>query len=104
MDNFRIIYRILRLLEKAMDCEEFDKQAISAEALGISETRWLALLKMLAENGYIQGLDIRKGLQGDVTISTYRPEITLKGLEYLEENSLMRKAAALAKFSPHTRG
>lgn len=26
-----------------------------------------------------------------------RPELTLKGLEYLEENSLMRKAADLAK-------
>ena len=73
MDNFRIIYRILRLLEKAMDCEEFDKQIISAEALGISETRWLALLKMLAENGYVQGLDIRKGLQGNVTISMHHP-------------------------------
>lgn len=26
-----------------------------------------------------------------------RPELTLKGLEYLEENSLMRNAADLAK-------
>lgn len=97
MDNFRIIYRILRILEKAMDCEEFDRHMISAEALGLSEARRTAILKMLAENGYVQGLDISKGLQGDVTISMRRPEITLKGLEYLEENSLMKKAAALAK-------
>lgn len=66
-----------------MDCEEFDKQAISAEALGISEARRVALLRMLAESGYIQQrID-------------FRPEITLKGLEYLEENSLMKREEAL---------
>lgn len=80
-----------------MDCEEFDRRAISAEALSLSEACRTANLKMLAENGYVQGLDIRKGLQGDVTISMHHPEITLKGLEYLEENSLMRRAATLAK-------
>ena len=30
-------------------------------------------------------------------VALTRPELTLKGLEYLEENSLMRKAADLAK-------
>ena len=30
-------------------------------------------------------------------VALTRPEITLKGLEYLEENSLMKKAANLAK-------
>lgn len=30
-------------------------------------------------------------------VSLTRPEITLKGLEYLEENTLMKKAASLAK-------
>lgn len=77
-----IIYRILRLLEKAMDCEEFDRRAISAEALSLSEARRTANLKMLVENGYVQGLDVHKGPQGNVTISMHRPEITLKRLEY----------------------
>ena len=30
-------------------------------------------------------------------VALTRPEITLKGLEYLEENSLMRRAADMAK-------
>jgi len=30
-------------------------------------------------------------------VALTRPEITLKGLEYLEENTLMKKAANLAK-------
>ena len=45
MDNFKIIYRILRFLEKAMDLEEVDTDRISAEALGISEQRWIAIMK-----------------------------------------------------------
>ena len=48
--------------------------------------------KMLAENGYVQTLDIHESLHWDVTISMHRPDISLKGLEYLEE------------LSPHTRG
>ena len=31
MDNFKIIYKILKILEKAMSLEELDKSLISAE-------------------------------------------------------------------------
>lgn len=34
MDDFRIIYKILRILQNSMDLEEFDRNSISAEALG----------------------------------------------------------------------
>ena len=30
-------------------------------------------------------------------VALTRPELTMKGLEYLEENGLMKKAAGLAK-------
>ena len=40
MDNFRIIYKILKALETAMDYDEFDMNRISAEALTISQKRW----------------------------------------------------------------
>lgn len=39
MDNFTIIYKILKALEKAMDCEEFDVSAISHERLNVSYQR-----------------------------------------------------------------
>ena len=39
MDNFKVIYRILRYLEKAMDYDEADIDFISASTLGISERR-----------------------------------------------------------------
>ena len=41
MDDFRIIYKILRILQNSMDLEEFDRNSISAEALGLSVPRGL---------------------------------------------------------------
>lgn len=40
MDNFTIIYKILKELEKALDYDEFDVSRISSERLGISGQRW----------------------------------------------------------------
>lgn len=54
MDNFRVIYRILRYLEKALDYDEPDMNCISAKTMAISERRWLSLLAMLAGENYIE--------------------------------------------------
>ena len=35
MDNFRVIYRILRYLEKALDYDEPDMSQISSSTLGL---------------------------------------------------------------------
>lgn len=91
MDNFKIIYKILKILERAMDEDSFDKSEISFEELKISEARWIKLMEMLASEGYIQGVSIINSL------GRTHLRITLKGLEYLEENSLMKKAGHLIK-------
>ncbi|MCI6276268.1 MAG: YjcQ family protein [Clostridium sp.] len=98
MDNFKIIYKILKILEKAMDAEEFDNQLISYETLGISKIRWSKIMKMMIDNGYIEGVrNIEYDGATSPIIKMINPTITLLGLEYLEENSLMKKAADLAK-------
>ena len=53
MDNFKVIYRILHYLEKAMDLDELDRSRLTPEALGVTERRWLALWEMLAKEGYV---------------------------------------------------
>lgn len=95
MDNFKIIYKILRLLEEAMDDDYFDRSMLSAEYFGVSENRLNAILKMLQDEGYVKGVIYVKGLAGVKLERNFG--ITLKGLEYLEENSTMKKAAALLK-------
>ena len=95
MDNFKVIYRILKLFAESMDYEEFDRSKLNAEYFGVSEARFNLILRMLKDAGYIEGISYVVGLPG-VKIMKY-PRITLKGLEYLEENSTMKKAASLLK-------
>ena len=98
MDNFRLIYRILKILEKAMELEEFDKNQISAESLNVPFPLWCRIMKMMVDNGYVTGVDIRNTFECNYPQATLiRPEITLKGLEYLNENSFMKKIANIGK-------
>lgn len=99
MNNFTIIYKILKALEKALDYDEFDISRISAECLNITYQRWEKIIIMLIKSGYIEGIVY------DQCCSDYSPKlehplcpvITLKGLEYLSENSVMKKAANVVK-------
>lgn len=97
MDNFKIIYGILKAFEKAMDNDEFNRDTISPEALGISSNRWKKIMKMLSHEGYLEGIHVMETNAGDLIVKMLNPAITLKGLEYLNENSLMKKASDLAR-------
>ena len=95
MDNFKIIYRILKYLEEHLGEEHLDMDRISHERLGISFLRWEALLRMMQEEGYIKGLVYEQTLSDSSphVAMPIRPKITIKGLEYLAENSLMQRIA-----------
>lgn len=97
MDNFKVIYQILKYLEGAMDYAEPDYTPIQAEALGLTEERWKALIKMLIKDGYVEGVTIKTYMRSTDTIVQFAPVITLKGLEYLHENSMMQKIMRAAK-------
>lgn len=87
-NDFKIIYKILSKLEKALDYEEFDSSTIY-EILKeeISKERYNRILMMLYEEKYIKG-----NLISSLDYTGIRDfEITLKGLEYLKENSIMKK-------------
>ena len=93
MGDFNTIYKILAALKASMDYDEFDSRLISAERLNVSEPRRRELLRMLSQAGYITGI----AFTGDVMISIGRLRLTLRGLEYIEENSLMKRAYRAAK-------
>ena len=98
MEEFTPIYRILQILKKAMDVEEFEKELISSEAIKVNYAKWCRLMAMLANNGYVSGVSVWNSLDCQYPkIELVRPEITLKGLEYLEENSMMKKVSKVAK-------
>jgi len=98
MEEFRLIYRILKYLEKSMDIEEPDTRPIGAEYLRLSIPKWSRIMRMLVNEGLVDGVIV-----ADIDNAPYpyvnlrRPSITMKGLEYLQENSLMKKAEEMAK-------
>lgn len=97
MDNFKAVYKILSALEKAMDLPEFDIMEVGPEKLSVSAERWCRYIEMMADVGYIKGVSIRRDILGELCVDAKNIRITLKGLEYLQENSVMRKIYNAAK-------
>lgn len=96
-DNFKIIYKILSQLEKDMDKPFVDLDAITYELLCITENRWLNIIEMLYRDGYIIGVTINREITGDKNYNCDNMAITIKGLEYLKNNTLMKKAYKTVK-------
>ena len=87
MNNLQASGKILQILDDNAGNEDFDFDEISAETIGISETKWEQVLISLQESGYIKGLTVVK-LLGEkfshIRGGVY-PNITLEGMEYLAE-------------------
>ena len=97
-DTFLGIYRILKVLRDSLDYEYFDESRINPERIGITKPKWCRIMKMLVDDGYIKGVNISQTLDSsipDVTIGNV--SITIKGLEYLQDNSIMKKVANILK-------
>ena len=97
-ENFKIIYEILKKLENSMDISEFDNSILSYKSLEISKPKWCRIIKMLFDSGYITGVNVWESYDWSYPqVELTRPEITLKGLEYLRENSIMQRMYKAAK-------
>lgn len=97
MDNFTIIYKILSALDKAMDYPDFDISQIDANVLKVSEERWGRYMEMLVDNGFVKGVRVFKNICGETQVEDSGIRITLKGLEYLTENSMMKRVYKAVK-------
>ena len=97
MDNFKAVYTILSALEKAMDLPEFDIMQVGPEQLQVSQERWSRYLEMMADVGYIKGVSFHSDILGGTQVDAKNIRITLKGLEYLQENAIMQKLYRTAK-------
>ena len=93
MDNFKVIYKILAVLNKYKG-QNFDLELISASAMKIDFPAWEQIMIELQENGYIKGLQYQQTLSDRYPHITepISPRITLQGMAYLSENSMMSKA------------
>ena len=94
---FKTIYKILNRLEKSLDV---DKEAhrdfkaideIGHEALDISYPRWKEYITMLRDAGYIDGVRIKSFIDGTTSVDISEIHITLQGMQYLAENTMMSR-------------
>ena len=91
-DYFVLAYRILSYLYACFKAgEQPDMDCISADVLHIPVGYWFNIMRSLTEEGYIVGLVF------PASIGSIDLRITQKGIEFLQENSMMKKAAAFLK-------
>lgn len=96
-DNFKIIYKILSILKSSLDNLKFDVDRLSPQSLNISIEKRDNIIELLLDKNLIKGVIIKKYQDGDSVLVLNDIKITLDGLEYLEENSIMKKMYKLAK-------
>ncbi|UTC66030.1 MULTISPECIES: YjcQ family protein [unclassified Treponema] len=92
---FKTIYTLLNRLEKALDYEDKDfnaEEQIGHEVLGITQTRWRSYIEMLEQAGYISGVKVKSFTDGSNYLDISSARITLQGLQYLAENTMMIRA------------
>lgn len=89
-----IIYKILRYLYRVM--KEGKKPEINdiyynCKLFSISTNYWNQIMIELIDNGYIRGFSFCDTKSGLVPLVSDSAGITLKGVQFLEENSQMQK-------------
>lgn len=94
-----IIWQILNELDLALDFDDGKprKEDFTAERFRITENRFNCYISMLSEAGYVSGVDRREYADGSVSIDYSGISITLAGIQFLWENSAMRKIAEFAE-------
>ena len=97
MEFEKTIYNILKGFEKQLDNETFDTDLFDYKIYHVSELRFIRYLQMLIEAGFITGIKIIEMGDKHFEIRPYSPAITLRGLEYLAENSMMKKVTNILK-------
>lgn len=88
MDNLKIVYKILKGIDLQMDSDSFDNTFL--EVLKISEERKNKIIQSMIDDGLISGFT-RIEYLGGYGFKANDPRLTLKGMEYLSENSIMQK-------------
>ena len=75
-----------------------DEEEISAYKLGITVPYLMDVYRNLFDDGYLTGSYVRDDYSGDSAINDIQGvRITTKGVEYLQDNSKMKKVYKLLK-------
>lgn len=95
----KTIFRILKAIDVAYENNNFNlEETLNLEKLGISERRLILMLEQLKEKNYITGISTVNSITGYIHISINNPSrLTLDGMDFLENNTAMKKAYKMLK-------
>jgi hypothetical protein len=99
-DMHVVMYKILAYLYSCMKKGEQPVErhyAHDGDVLSIPYQYWASVMAELSEGGYVKGVTVIEAWGGDRIVRCPSPSITMKGVEFLQENSTMRKAANFLK-------
>lgn len=97
-DYFRLVFKVLSELYTALKAGEcIDVTKLTAEALRVPQAYWVEIMRNLLDDGYVKGYSVRRYLSGAAITGLEDIQITPKGIEYLQENNMMRKVLTYLK-------
>lgn len=96
MDKYQAMAKVLAAIEGGKGKPVFNLALVSERVLGMPEKERDEAALLLQENGYIKGLEIIDGIDGQRVPYIYwqgsYPAITMKGYDYIEENKPLKSA------------
>ncbi len=99
MDDFKLMYKILKIIHACEGDFEWSENLLLPDVLHVSQKKRDNTLMRLADDGLITGVSFDSWI-GSVEIKVSfeeQPCLTIAGIEFLETNSLMKKAAKQVK-------
>ncbi|MGL4671558.1 MAG: YjcQ family protein [Cetobacterium sp.] len=91
------VYQVLKAIDDSYENNNFNfEETLSLEKLKISERRLNLILEGLVNDNFIIGFSVDEVCFGDdgapEIIQVSAPRLTISGMDYLENNSSMKKA------------
>lgn len=99
-DMHVVMYKILAYLYSCMKSGERPERRhywFDGDVLSIPEAYWARVMRELSDNGLVSGFVFVVEWGGGVIVRDVDPAITMRGVEFLRENSMMRKALAFLR-------
>lgn len=99
MEDFKLFAKVMAMLMACENGTPWEESLLSPESLGISPEKQVATLKRLQEDGLIRGVTFTRYIhqQEETAAFAQKPYVTIAGLQFMEENSLFKKAAQEVK-------
>lgn len=93
-DMFVVMYKIIAYLYDCM--KKGDKPDIKEygfAAMGVTEPYWNKVMKQLVDHELIDGVSVIATGSGNLIVTPVNPAVTMEGVQFAQENSMMAKAA-----------